>query len=56
MPPAVQHLAGARESGGLIVVDPRRSATAALVAEGRGLHLAAPSPAPTSSSSSPSST
>jgi assimilatory nitrate reductase catalytic subunit len=40
MPPAVQHLAGAREAGGLVVVDPRRSATAALTADGRGLHLA----------------
>ncbi|WP_443020274.1 molybdopterin oxidoreductase family protein [Sinomonas cyclohexanicum] len=43
MPPFVQHLAGAREAGGLIVVDPRRSATAALTADGAGLHLA---PAP----------
>lgn len=40
MPPAVQHLAGAREAGGLIVVDPRRSATATLVSDGKGLHLA----------------
>ncbi|WP_281272216.1 molybdopterin oxidoreductase family protein [Nocardioides marmorisolisilvae] len=43
MPPFVQHLAGVRERGGLIVVDPRRSATAALtdpVAAGEGgLHL-----------------
>ncbi|GHG48338.1 molybdopterin oxidoreductase [Sinomonas cellulolyticus] len=39
MPPFVQHLAGAREAGGLIVVDPRRSATAALTADGAGLHL-----------------
>lgn len=31
MPPAVQHLAGARAAGGLVVVDPRRSATARLV-------------------------
>ncbi|MEV0894977.1 molybdopterin-dependent oxidoreductase [Promicromonospora sp. NPDC050262] len=30
MPPAVQHLAGARAAGGLVVVDPRRSATARL--------------------------
>ncbi|MFJ3403167.1 molybdopterin oxidoreductase family protein [Promicromonospora sp. NPDC090134] len=30
MPPAVQHLAGARATGGLVVVDPRRSATARL--------------------------
>lgn len=40
MPPAVQHLAGVREAGGLVVVDPRRSATAALTADGQGLHLA----------------
>ncbi|MFQ6172662.1 molybdopterin oxidoreductase family protein [Oryzobacter sp. R7] len=40
MPPLVQHLAGARSRGGLVVVDPRRSATAALTAEGAGLHLA----------------
>ncbi|GAB2620442.1 molybdopterin oxidoreductase family protein [Pseudactinotalea suaedae] len=33
MPPAVQHLAGVRERGGLVVVDPRRSATAALTGE-----------------------
>ncbi|MBO9520005.1 MAG: molybdopterin oxidoreductase family protein [Nocardioidaceae bacterium] len=38
MPPFVQHLAGVRERGGLIVVDPRRSATAALTDEA-GLHL-----------------
>ncbi|ASN51510.1 molybdopterin oxidoreductase family protein [Sinomonas sp. R1AF57] len=43
MPPFVQHLAGARAAGGLIVVDPRRSATAALTADGAGTHLA---PAP----------
>ncbi|WP_454041930.1 molybdopterin oxidoreductase family protein [Cellulosimicrobium sp. Marseille-Q8652] len=30
MPPSVQHLAGVRSRGGLVVVDPRRSATAAL--------------------------
>ena len=30
MPPAVQHLGGVRQAGGLIVVDPRRSATAKL--------------------------
>ena len=40
MPPFVQHLAGARESGGLVVVDPRRTPTAALTADGQGLHLA----------------
>jgi assimilatory nitrate reductase catalytic subunit len=39
MPPFVQHLAGAREHGGLVVVDPRVSATAALTANGAGLHL-----------------
>lgn len=30
MPPSVQHLAGVRSRGGLVVVDPRRSTTAAL--------------------------
>ncbi|MGY3565774.1 molybdopterin oxidoreductase family protein [Sinomonas sp. RB5] len=39
MPPFVAHLAGARAAGGLIVVDPRRSATAALTDDGAGLHL-----------------
>ncbi len=39
MPPAVQHLGPVRERGGLIVTDPRRSATAALTAEGAGTHL-----------------
>ncbi len=43
MPPFVQHLAGVRERGGLIVVDPRRSATAALTdaatAGEAGIHL-----------------
>lgn len=43
MPPSVQHLAGVRERGGLVVVDPRRSATAALTGprEGppQGIHL-----------------
>src|SRR5512141_1728672 len=39
MPPLVQHLAGARERGGLVVVDPRRSATAGLTSDGAGLHL-----------------
>ena len=39
MPPSVQHLAGARESGGLVVVDPRRSATASLTENGAGIHL-----------------
>ncbi|MEO6530452.1 MAG: molybdopterin oxidoreductase family protein [Specibacter sp.] len=40
MPPFVQHLAGARAAGGLIVVDPRRTATADFTADGAGLHLA----------------
>lgn len=43
MPPSVQHLAGVRSRGGLVVVDPRRSATAALTGDpedqGEGLHL-----------------
>ena len=43
MPPFIAHLAGARAAGGLIVVDPRRSATAWLTEEGAGLHLQ-PSP------------
>ncbi|XVX19852.1 molybdopterin oxidoreductase family protein [Actinomycetota bacterium] len=41
MPPAVQHLMPVRERGGLIVIDPRRSATAALADEGGGVHLQA---------------
>jgi assimilatory nitrate reductase catalytic subunit len=40
MPPAVAHLAGARARGGLVVVDPRRSATAQLTDDGAGIHLA----------------
>ncbi|WP_262848822.1 molybdopterin oxidoreductase family protein [Mumia quercus] len=40
MPPAVQHLGGVREHGGLVVVDPRRSATARLADDGAGEHLA----------------
>lgn len=40
MPPFIQHLGAARASGGLIVIDPRRSATAALTDDGGGLHLA----------------
>lgn len=40
MPPFVRHLEGARARGGLIVVDPRHSATARLTADGGGLHLA----------------
>lgn len=39
MPPSVQHLSGVRERGGLIVVDPRRTATAALTESGGGIHL-----------------
>ncbi|MHA7223745.1 molybdopterin oxidoreductase family protein [Arthrobacter sp. RHLT1-20] len=39
MPPFVQHLQGARDAGGLIVVDPRRSATAGFTSDGGGLHL-----------------
>ena len=39
MPPLVQHLARVRERGGLVVVDPRRSATAGLAADGAGLHV-----------------
>jgi assimilatory nitrate reductase catalytic subunit len=39
MPPSVAHLARVRSRGGLIVVDPRRSATADLAAERQGLHL-----------------
>ena len=39
MPPSVAHLAGVRGRGGLVVVDPRRSATADLAADDQGLHL-----------------
>ncbi|MFL4475428.1 molybdopterin oxidoreductase family protein [Paeniglutamicibacter sp. MACA_103] len=39
MPPFVRHLTHARDSGGLIVVDPRRSPTAELCANGSGWHL-----------------
>jgi assimilatory nitrate reductase catalytic subunit len=39
MPPAVTHLSGVRSRGGLVVVDPRRSATAALAEHDQGLHL-----------------
>jgi assimilatory nitrate reductase catalytic subunit len=39
MPPFIGHLAGAQSSGGLVVVDPRRTATARLTDDGRGLHL-----------------
>ena len=37
MPPFVQHLEGVRSRGGLVVTDPRGSATAALTAEGAGV-------------------
>ena len=39
MPPFIQHLRSAQAAGGLLVVDPRRSATARLTDQGRGLHL-----------------
>jgi assimilatory nitrate reductase catalytic subunit len=39
MPPFVRHLRNARDCGGLVVVDPRRSLTAELCAEGSGWHL-----------------
>ena len=39
MPPFIQHLRGAQAAGGLVVVDPRRSATARLTDQGRGVHL-----------------
>ncbi|MDQ0093281.1 molybdopterin oxidoreductase family protein [Paeniglutamicibacter psychrophenolicus] len=39
MPPFVRHLEHARACGGLIVVDPRRSPTAGLCADGSGRHL-----------------
>lgn len=39
MPPFVQHLAGTRSRAGLVVVDPRRSATAELTVDGQGRHL-----------------
>ena len=35
----MRHLQGARDAGGLIVVDPRRSATAAFTSDGGGIHL-----------------
>ncbi|WP_439644682.1 molybdopterin oxidoreductase family protein [Demequina sediminicola] len=40
MPPFVQHLAGVRERGGLIVTDPRVTATAKLTQDGKGIHMA----------------
>ncbi|MGR0219406.1 molybdopterin oxidoreductase family protein [Agromyces sp. ZXT2-6] len=39
MPPFMGHLSGAQAAGGLVVVDPRRTATARLTEDGRGLHL-----------------
>jgi assimilatory nitrate reductase catalytic subunit len=39
MPPFIGHLTGAQDAGGLIVVDPRRTATARLTDEGRGIHV-----------------
>lgn len=39
MPPFIGHLDGARQAGGLIVVDPRRSATARLTDDGAGMHV-----------------
>jgi assimilatory nitrate reductase catalytic subunit len=39
MPPFIGHLGGARAAGGLIVVDPRRSETAALTDGGSGVHV-----------------
>jgi len=41
MPPAVAHLEGVRNSGGLLVVDPRRTPTAGLTEDGAGIHLQA---------------
>jgi assimilatory nitrate reductase catalytic subunit len=39
MPPFIGHLVTARADGGLIVVDPRRSATARLTEDGAGIHV-----------------
>jgi assimilatory nitrate reductase catalytic subunit len=39
MPPFIAHLEGARAAGGLVVVDPRRSATARLAEDGAGIHI-----------------
>ncbi|MEX5295332.1 molybdopterin oxidoreductase family protein [Kocuria sp. CPCC 205268] len=39
MPPFVQHLRHAQQHGGLVVVDPRRSATARTTDDDAGLHL-----------------
>ncbi|MFE5671946.1 molybdopterin oxidoreductase family protein [Agromyces sp. NPDC056523] len=43
MPPFIGHLAGAQAAGGLVVVDPRRTPTARLTDDARGLHVQ-PSP------------
>ncbi|MDF2573894.1 MAG: nitrite reductase [Agromyces sp.] len=39
MPPFIGHLAGAQAAGGLVVVDPRRTPTARLTDDGRGMHV-----------------
>lgn len=39
MPPFIGHLAGAQAAGGLVVVDPRRTATARLTDDAKGLHV-----------------
>ena len=39
MPPFIGHLTGAQAAGGLVVVDPRRTATARLTEDGRGIHV-----------------
>lgn len=39
MPPFIGHLAGAQAAGGLVVVDPRRTATARLADDGKGVHV-----------------
>lgn len=39
MPPFIGHLAGAQSAGGLVVVDPRRTPTARLTEDGRGVHV-----------------
>ncbi|MEV1129321.1 molybdopterin oxidoreductase family protein [Agromyces sp. NPDC049794] len=39
MPPFIGHLTGAQAAGGVVVVDPRRTPTARLTDEGRGMHV-----------------
>ncbi|MEL4318055.1 molybdopterin oxidoreductase family protein [Leifsonia sp. YIM 134122] len=39
MPPFIGHLTGAQAAGGLIVVDPRRTATVRLTENGQGMHV-----------------